>query len=206
MIFWPNLLLKYDTGIGSLWVMKTDYIQFEEISPEEVKVKSVHKSSRSHLTSTVSDLYVHQKIKALLARKKLGFIDRESNLIRQRAKQKAEALVYKELVIAYRGRVGHKISRTLVSTLTMYLKGKHRNDSHHRSQITQRHNPNLTDNIHSYSLRYIQQNYFYRKWKIALWNLQFPPPYQWLQRLSIKEHQWKDICRKHGQCFKHFVK
>lgn len=106
-------------------------------------IKSVHKSSRSHLTSTVSDLYVHQKIKAELARKKLGFIDRESNLIRQRAKQKAEALVYKELVIAYKGRVGHKISRTLVSTLTMYLKGKHRNDSHHRSQITQRHNQTI---------------------------------------------------------------
>lgn len=81
-------------------VLKTENIANSKKTPSRKSrsVKSVHKSSRSHSSSTVSDLYVHQKIKAELARKKLEFVDRESDLMRQRAKVEAEALVQKATI------------------------------------------------------------------------------------------------------------
>lgn len=62
---------------------------------EKQSVKSSHKSVRSRTSSTASDLYLRQKIKAETARKKLEFIDKERNLICEKAKVEADAIMQK---------------------------------------------------------------------------------------------------------------
>ena len=73
----------------------SDRLSRHSLSHSKVKYR---RSSRRSSASVTSDIFIQQKIKAEVARKKLEFIDRENEVMHEKAKLRADSLV-KRVVI-----------------------------------------------------------------------------------------------------------